>query len=251
KPSMKPAPTHPWVQRAGRSAVAALARHVNYHVVRGMADRDARPDTDRFFGAATWTITQDYVRDATLELLCREIDEHDVPGALAELGVFRGDFAWLMSTYLPERRIHLFDTFGGFDAEELELDERAGLVAQSIDFSPTAPAAVAARFASPELVALHIGRFPDTTDGVSGPFALVSIDADLYAPMRSALIWFYERLSPGGAILAHDFNNARFGGARKAVREFQDATGVAIVPLPDWGGTAVIVKPRAPVREPG
>jgi O-methyltransferase len=234
----------PRVQRAARPVVLAMSSRLNYNVVRGMADPEIRPDNARFARAAPWTITQDYVRHATLELLCREIDEHTVPGAIAELGVFRGDFAALMSTQLPGRRVHLFDTFQGFDDADFEADRANGLVDHYHDFAATHPAAVAARFARPNLVTLHVGRFPETADSLDEQFALVSIDADLYNPVLSGLRWFYPRLSPGGAILVHDFNNAAFAGAKRAVREFQSETGVPIVPLPDWGGTAVLVRPR-------
>src|SRR5437899_9614423 len=40
------------------------------------------------------------------------------------------------------------------------------LVDDFFDFSSTDFAAVRARFARPELVALHVGRFPETTDEV-------------------------------------------------------------------------------------
>jgi O-methyltransferase len=237
----------PVVHRTIRAGVLSLARRMNYHLVRGMADPEIRPDVARFARSSPWKITPDYVRDATLELLCGEIADRGVPGALAELGVFRGDFAVLMSTYLPDRRLHLFDTFEGFDGSDVELDR--GLVEDFIDFSATHPAVVAGRFPRGELVTLHVGRFPDTTDGVEDAFALVSIDADLYAPVISGLRWFYPRLSAGGAILVHDFNNAAFAGAKKAVREFQRESGATIVPLADWGGTAVVVKPGE--AEPG
>lgn len=232
---------NPWVIRTGQSLVLSAAQRINYHALRGMADPSARPDVSRFARAAPWKITQDYVRDGTLELLCREVKERSVPGSLAELGVFRGDFALLMSTLLPGRRVHLFDTFEGFDPGELSQDRE--LIETTIDFSPTDPTAVRARFARPEMVELHVGRFPDTTAGVEDQFALVSIDADLYAPVLAGLRWFYPKLAPGGAIMVHDFNNAGFAGAKKAVREFQSEAGVGLVPLPDWGGSAVILKP--------
>ncbi len=233
---------HPKVHDAGRAAMVGIAQRLNYHVLRGMADPEVRHDPAEASRAAPWRITQDYVRDATLALICREIDEGGVPGALAELGVFQGDFAWLMSRHLPDRPIHLFDTFQGFDDAEVTQDQ--GLVDSFHDFSATDPSVVRARFAQPDLVSLHVGRFPETTEGVEETFALVSIDADLYAPMLSGLRWFYPRLSPGGAILAHDYNNGAFGGAKNAVREFQAESGVTITPLPDWGGTAVVTKPR-------
>lgn len=232
----------PKVHRTGQAVILGIAQRLNYHILRGMADPDVRPDVMRSAQASPWKITQDYVRDGALALLSREIDEVGVAGALAELGVFRGDFAWLMSTYLPGRRVHLFDTFAGFDSAEVAQDKP--LVDAFLDFSATDSESVRARFAEPDLVSLHVGRFPETTEAVEDRFALVSIDADLYAPVLSGLLWFYPRLSEGGTILVHDFNNAAFGGAKKAVREFQEDSGATVVPLPDWGGTAVVVKPR-------
>jgi O-methyltransferase len=234
----------PAVKRGGQTAVRSLAGRVNYHVVRGMADPELRPDVDRFVRAAPWSITTDYVRQGTLELLCREVRERRVPGALGELGVFRGDFAYLLSSYLPDRPLHLFDTFEGFAEQDVAVD--ADLVADFVDFSGTDPETVRARFAHPERVHVHAGYFPASTAGVGDvAFAVASIDADLYAPVLSGLDWFYARLSPGGYILVHDFNNAAFGGAKKAVREFQDRTGAAVVPIPDWGGTAILSRPPA------
>jgi O-methyltransferase len=233
----------PAVRHGVQSVLNLMAERANYHLVRGMADTSMRPYTRRFADAAPWTITTDYVRNGALELLCREVDQLGVPGDLGELGVFRGDFAWLMSTYLPGRRVHLFDTFEGFDEGDMRID--ASRVENFIDFSATDPRRVRERFTDPDLVELHVGFFPATTAGVGADvrFALVSIDADLYAPILSGLRWFYERLSPGGYILVHDYNNAAFGGARSAVREFQAETGAAVLPLPDWGGTATISRP--------
>ena len=55
----------------------------------------------------------DYVRMGTLELLCRRLA--DVPGAAAELGVYRGQFARCVNRLLPDRTLYLFDSFRGFD----------------------------------------------------------------------------------------------------------------------------------------
>ncbi len=214
---------HPLLNRGARSVVRSLAARANYHVVRGMADAEQRPDVDRFLDAMPWSITSDYVRQGTAQLLCADIVERKVPGAIGELGVFRGDFAYLLSGYLPDRPIHLFDTFEGFDSRDVAADARENLVDDFIDFSGTDPQSAAGA--------------EDVT------FALVSIDADLYAPVLDGLSWFYERLSPGGYILVHDFNNRAFGGAKKATREFQERSGATVVPIPDWGGTAVVARP--------
>jgi O-methyltransferase len=235
---------HQLVSRSARSAVRALAARANYHLIRGMADPEQRPDVGRFLDSMPWSITADFVRQGTAELLCRDLDERGVPGALGELGVFRGDFACLLSSYLPGRPVHLFDTFEGFDARDVAIDAREDLVDDFIDFSATDPQSVRARFANPGDVNLHPGYFPESAAGAADvTFALASIDADLYAPVLDGLDWFYERLAPGGYILVHDFNNSAFGGAKKATREWQERSGAAIVPIPDWGGTAVLARP--------
>ncbi|MBR4209498.1 MAG: hypothetical protein IKQ96_04675, partial [Lachnospiraceae bacterium] len=66
----------------------------------------------------------DYVRIKTLELIARRLA--NVPGAVAELGVYRGQFASCMNRLFPERTLYLFDTFEGFDPEELERGFRRG-----------------------------------------------------------------------------------------------------------------------------
>jgi O-methyltransferase len=234
------------ILRTGKAVVRGLAGRANYHVVRGMADAGSRPDVELIQRATPWSMTNDYVRNGTLALLCRELATGAVAGDIAELGVFRGDFAYLMSEHLPDRDVHLFDTFSGFDDADVAVDAAANLVDDFIDFSPTSPEAVRARFADPGRVHLHVGYFPATTAAIDpgARFALVSIDADLYAPVLAGLRWFHERLTPGGYILVHDYNNDAFAGAKKAVAEFCAASGAAIVPIPDWGGTAVLAAPR-------
>ena len=60
-------------------------------------------------------LTNDYVRLATLELLCRRLES--VPGAAAELGVYRGFFAKCINQLNPKRKLYLFDSFEGFADE--------------------------------------------------------------------------------------------------------------------------------------
>src|ERR1700740_2214153 len=57
----------------------------------------------------------DPVRHAALAHALARLDRENIPGAIAELGVWRGDTSRLLKTAAPERTIHLFDTFEGFD----------------------------------------------------------------------------------------------------------------------------------------
>lgn len=102
-------------------------------------------------------------RAATMRLLAEQILELGIPGDAAELGVFRGEFAALINAALPERRLHLFDTFEGFHAEDVEEERRLGLSrARTGDFADTDVEAVLRRLPHPERAVIHAGRFPAT-----------------------------------------------------------------------------------------
>ena len=194
-----------------------------------------RPDALKTFDA----------RAATMRLLAEQIREENIPGDVAELGVFRGEFAALINASLPDRTLHLFDTFEGFAARDVAVEQAEGLSrAREVDFADTACAVVEARLPHPELARFHVGWFPETFASCEGcRFCFVSIDADLYAPTAAALPLFWERLSPGGALLIHDGNSTQFSGTGKAVKEFCRANALLPAPVPDLHGSVILRKP--------
>ena len=193
-----------------------------------------RPDALKIFDA----------RAATMRLLAEQIHEEKIPGDAAELGVFRGDFAALINAAFPDRTIHLFDTFEGFPARDVEIEQAQGLSrAKTGDFKETAENLVEERLPHPERAVFHKGYFPDSFDGCTEmTFAFVSVDADLYAPTAAALPLFFDRLSPGGVLLIHDVNSTQFSGAGKAVWEFCTERGLLPMPVCDLHGSVVLRK---------
>lgn len=183
-------------------------------------------------------------RAATMRMLAEEIRERNVPGDVAELGVYRGEFAALINAAFPDRMLHLFDTFEGFAPQDVEVEQALGFSrAQAGDFSGTTQQLVLGRMLHPEQAVLHKGYFPDTfVPCIDKQFAFVSIDADLYAPTAAALPLFWARLSPGGAIIVHDYDSAQFPGAGKAVREFCARENIRAIPLCDLHASALLVK---------
>ena len=61
----------------------------------------------------------DFVRYTTLELCCNEIKRNKVNGNVAELGVYKGDFAKRLNQLFPDKKLYLFDTFEGFDEKDI------------------------------------------------------------------------------------------------------------------------------------
>ncbi len=183
-------------------------------------------------------LENDYVRTRTLEALCRELD--DIPGAAAELGVYRGGFARCINALLPERTLYLFDTFEGFDPAEAE-HEAAGFVQAHRN---TGVGRVLRLMPHPEKVVIRRGLFPASLEGLEGRFALVSLDVDLEESTLAGLRWFYPRLNPGGFLLMHDYNSPRLPGVKRALRRYEAACGRRLpgVPLCDGNGTLVLCK---------
>lgn len=197
--------------------------------------------------------TVDYCRFATLELLTREIEKCHVPGAVAELGVFRGDFAKYINRLLPNRKFYLFDTFEGFDRKDIDTELHGQYSKQSwfdasLDyFSNTNVDKVLEKMKHREQCIVRKGYFPDTIPKEEVAYAFVSLDCDLYQPMLEGLRYFYPRLQKGGYLMIHDYNGDTEGnltGVRKAVQDYEMESGEFLhkVPISDACGSLVICK---------
>ncbi|GAW94068.1 TylF/MycF/NovP-related O-methyltransferase [Calderihabitans maritimus] len=188
-------------------------------------------------------ITMDYIRLSTLELIAHEIYSNKVEGSVAELGVYRGDFAQHINALFKDRKLYLFDTFSGFDNRNMqtELDNKFSDPRKQ-DFSDTNVQMVLRKMQYPENCVIKQGFFPETAIGLDDVFAFVSIDADLYEPIYDGLKYFYPRLNKGGYILVHDYNNTNYLGAKEAVKRFCKEKDIGYVPLSDAWGSAVISK---------
>lgn len=179
----------------------------------------------------------DYVRVRTLELLCAGLG--DVPGAAAELGVYRGSFARCINALLPERTLYLFDTFEGFDPAEAR-GQGGGFVEAHRN---TSAETVLRLLPHPEKAVVRQGLFPQTVQGLEDErFCLVSLDVDLEESSYAGLCWFLPRMSEGGYLLLHDYNNPRLPGVRRAVERWEAERGrLRTVPLCDVNGTLAIL----------
>ena len=182
----------------------------------------------------------DLTRLYMLYLQVESLEKCGVEGAFAELGVFRGTTAKLFRLMAPSRELFLFDTFEGFSAEDVRRDAalshaRTGAWAGSL-------AAVKA-FVGEQNTRFIQGRFPETAAQVPPEtrFALMHLDADLYAPQLEGLRFFYPRMVPRATLIVHDCNN-RYTGSRKALDEFLADKPESPVFIPDKSGSAVLVR---------
>ena len=167
------------------------------------------------------------------------IVDRGVPGAFAELGVYKGNSAKLFHTLAPDRLLYLLDTFEGFpDQDILKVPENySKFDDSSLDY-------VQKFIGNSENIIYCVGRFPETAGMIpeSLAFALVHLDCDLYEPIKAGLEFFYPRLSPGALMIIHDYYSGCWPGVPKAVDEFFANKPENLVHMPDKSGSAVISK---------
>jgi O-methyltransferase len=186
---------------------------------------------------------EDIIRYSSLELVSQEIYDKEIKGNVAELGVYRGDFAQYINVAFPDRKLYLFDTFEGFNKKDVVKDKLGNYVGKVHDFSKTNVDIVLKKMKYKENCIVRKGYFPETAEGLEDSFVFVSIDTDLYEPIYNGLKYFYPRLTKGGYIFVHDYNNIeQYGGTRAAVKKYCDENKIGYFPLSDIAGSAVIVK---------
>lgn len=177
---------------------------------------------------ASITASDDYFRYTTLGLALQRVRDEQIPGALAEVGVWRGETSAFLHRIAPDRRLYLFDTFEGFPDQDLP----AGAV--DVRFRDTSAAAVARRVGDSANVLLRPGYVPESLASVADErFAFVLLDLDLFDPTWASLEFFYERLEPGGYLVMHDYNNPESDWACK--RAFDGFLADKPERLTEWG----------------
>ena len=155
-------------------------------------------------------------------------------GEMAEVGVYQGCSARIISLASGGAPLHLFDTFAGLpqpDADEHDR-MREGHYAASL---PSVKSYLADR---PD-VRFYQGLFPGTAGPVSDKrFAFVHLDVDLKSSTLGCLGFFYDRMLPGGIILTHDYSY--LDGVRAAFDEFLAGRPERAIELPT--SQAMLVK---------
>ena len=188
-------------------------------------------------------IEKDFVREQLMNFMAQEIERKKVFGAVAELGVYRGDFTVVINKVLPQRTLYLFDTFCGFGEEDVQNDPTIeNKTNEILKFHNTSEEFVLSRLGKPDLTIIKKGWFPDTFDLWDKEFCFVSIDLNIYHPVIKALELFVPRVSGGGYILISCFNAPFYDGTRKAVIDYCDKENLSFLPIPDLYGSVVICK---------
>lgn len=186
---------------------------------------------------------RDSIRYETIALAIETIRREAIPGALAEVGVWRGALSRFLHQCAPERKLYLFDTFSGFPLESVDALDLPNEGDRS-RFRDTSVELVRKSVGESENIIFRVGIFPDSAIGLENEaFSFVMLDLDIYKPMLAALEFFYPRVSAGGYIFIHDFNSPESSYAmRRAAIPFLGDKPEKLVELPDEWGSAVMRK---------
>lgn len=166
----------------------------------------------------------------------------DIEGDVAECGVRRGRSAiFMLLADLRKRQYHLFDSFAGLP-QPTDADHIGSRNAWWKKGDLHAEEAIARNnLAAFPNVNFHVGWIPQTFSNIhDSQFAFAHIDVDLYEPTYDSLVFFYDRMTPGGVIICDDYGSAYCPGARKALDEFFISRPEGIIELPT--GQAMIIK---------
>ncbi|MFP6737727.1 MAG: TylF/MycF/NovP-related O-methyltransferase [Planctomycetota bacterium] len=186
----------------------------------------------------------DVVRFSSIALAFNRIKKEQIPGEIAEIGVYKGKIARFMRHLSPDRRMHLFDTFEGFSKKDFETPEE-GKDRRFKDTNAEAVHRKVLEAGNPGAeIVMHVGFFPDTAVQLDKEtFCFISLDVDKYAPTLAGLEVMFPRLEPGGYIFIHDYNSEESNrGVSRAVDEWIKERPESIFDIPDQSGSIVIRK---------
>ena len=151
------------------------------------------------------------------------IYEKDILETVAEAGVFQGEFASVINSNFPDRKLYLFDTFEEVDERDVIFEEKNSYAdTRAGHLSITSEHLVLDKMKYLENCVIKKEYFPETTMGINENFCYVNLDMDLYKPTLAGLRFFYRLLVNGGIITIHDYFSQGYEGIREFLEEVPD-----------------------------
>jgi len=198
---------------------------------------------------ADYVFDSDIIRSSSLELVSIEIYDKKIEGNVAELGVFRGEFAEKINKAFPDRKLYLFDTFEGYNEKDIDIEKNRAPKYYSKwhgdlsnHFLNTGEEIVLKKMKFRENCIIRKGYFPETANGIEDKFVFVSIDVGLYQPIYTGLKYFYPRLAKGGFIFITAYYSPAYLAAKQAIKKYCEEEGITLFPLSDLSTSAIIMK---------
>ena len=190
---------------------------------------------------------QDYMQQVTAretEILLQELKKtlnNNVPGDVVEFGCYKADTSVLYQKLLEsmghggsiqsenqanqtsQKMLWLYDSFEGLPAKTREDNSAAGDAFQAGELLVT-KREVIEKFKKMGLKLPKIKKaFFDDLDiiyDIPEKISYAFLDGDLYQSIKTSLRLVTDKMSPGGVIIVHDYNNPELPGSARAVDEW-------------------------------
>ncbi len=190
-------------------------------------------------------LNDDYVNEKIFYLCAKEIHEKNIPGQVAELGAFRGDFSKILNKIFKDKISYLFDTFEGYYSQEAEKEVSDQNCGQALlnAYKDAAVEDVIKKLPYPDKAIIKKGFFLESLEGLEDNFSFVSIDVSFEDTTLEGLRYFYPRLNEGGYIFLHGYNS-RFKGVSRALNTYETENNIHIckVPICDRSGSIILTR---------
>ncbi len=160
-------------------------------------------------------------------------------GAIAEVGVYKGNTAKIICEVKEKKPLFLFDTFSGMPNSKISVKDDWEINTHR----DTSLESVQEYLISYSDVLFVPGEFPESVAGSEHRryiedqvFSFVNIDVDLYQSTLDCLNFFYPRLVSGGRLVSHNYNIKRSPGGntpgvKDAFFEFFDGQEEKIIEI--------------------
>lgn len=154
--------------------------------------------------------------------------------AVAEGGVFQGEFAKEINACFPNSKLYLFDTFEGFDKRDTAVEKESGFLGLGVNhLNTTSEELVLGKLPFRDNAIIRKGYFPETVKGLENTeYFFVNLDFDLYNPILEGLRFFLPRMAEGGCILIHDYFNPGYPGVKDAVSDYERENNFRLYKFP-------------------
>jgi O-methyltransferase len=218
--------------------------------------------------AAIWWKVKPYTMTSVERVvaLCQSIaylENHRIPGAIVECGVWKGGSVMasalaLLALESTQRQIYLYDTFTGMpEPADVDVDWQGRTARELMRQATPDGDHIRAKCSLADVKqALMQTRYPwekfrfvqgrvEATIPQHAPqqIALLRLDTDWYESTYHELEHLYPRLADGGVLIVDDYGH--WQGARKAVDDYFRAHGIdADLRTIDFTGRLLLKRPR-------
>lgn len=185
--------------------------------------------------------TKDKNRFYAVWFLLQQIDENLIDGQYVMLGIENQELAELIRVFNAERKMTVISEFKAKRIEVRKENCDGKVTTQNIDLEYIEYNDLVKSIPNDKNTKIIDAPILSEISNLSEPICFAAIDTIDKEVVSQSLTTIYNLLSPGGAIIVHDYNHD-WEAVRNAVDTFQALIPETFITIPDMYGSVVMVK---------